>query len=163
MPPRNARPCSEWPCPNLTPCPIHTRSSDRARNDRRKRKTAIYNSRRWKLARKTKLELEPWCQWPGCNEPSLDVDHRDGLDVILDENRDPFDLEELDAYCHAHHSAKTIQTEGVPIADQGRGGAGRQGRGVSIAKTEARPPSESGAADGGIPGRVVRRRVRSSS
>lgn len=167
MPPRNARPCPEWPCPHLKPCPDHG-GTNTSREDRRNADRAellkVYRSKRWKTTRRHYLEAHPWCAHHDgpkrCPLPATDVDHVDRLKIILEEGRDPYDWAELQPLCHAHHSSKTVRETGTSIDRQPRGRGGDRGEGVSRSRestTDARPGSR--AVVSGIAGRVVRRRV----
>jgi 5-methylcytosine-specific restriction endonuclease McrA len=166
MPPRNLRPCPEWPCSHYKPCPIHGRKNEDQREARRTRKKKLYLSKRWRIVSRQMLEADPWCgvvddDHPrGCPAPATDVDHVDGLDLIFDEGRDPYDPAELQTLCHSHHSKKTVVETGTSIhlQQQGRGDY-RRGEGESTSRgstPEARPGSR--AVTGGGPRRVVRRR-----
>lgn len=108
-PARNPRPCSSWPCPHFKPCPVHgryrhDRDAERERNARRSVASKIYNSGRWKRLRRRTLLERPWCVWPGCHLPAVEVDHR----ISVDEAPElAFDEDNLQPYCVPHHHRKT--------------------------------------------------------
>lgn len=104
MPSRPPRPCG-WPgCPALTPtayCREHTKTTDRKWRDRGRKQ--IYNSPRWRGLRRTVLKEQPWCNVPGCTNPTTDVDHI----TPLRDNGDPYNRNNLQGLCKKHHSEKT--------------------------------------------------------
>lgn len=108
MPAANPRPCTAWPCPKFRPCPIHDKRDhdpelERERNARRTKSTSVYWTPRWDRLRRRILLERPWCQWPRCHLPATDVDHR----IPIEDGGAPWDEDNLQALCHAHHSRKT--------------------------------------------------------
>lgn len=108
MPDRNPRPCPKWPCAQYRPCPIHDRyrhdrDAERERNERRSTAAKIYSSGRWKQLRRRTLLERPWCVWPGCHLPAVEVDHV----TPLQDGGDPWDETNLQPLCVGHHHRKT--------------------------------------------------------
>jgi hypothetical protein len=76
-------------------CRAHSRRNERRRKDSRARR--VCNSKRWWLARRRKLSLDPVCERGG-EEPANQVHHVGG---VL--NADPFDLSRLESLCARCH------------------------------------------------------------
>lgn len=104
---RNARPCSVWPCADVArvkgKCTRHAAEADAGRNTRRARSLAVYRSARWRRLRARVLRDRPWCEHPGCRLAATDVDHI----IRIEDGGNPWDENNLQPLCHAHHSAKT--------------------------------------------------------
>ena len=103
MPPRTPRPCPRPGCPNLRPCPDHTRPDNRT--DRTQSRT-VYNSTQWKNLRRQILELNPDCNgYPEgiCHNGATEVDHV----LPVEDGGDPFDETNLQPLCKRCHSRKT--------------------------------------------------------
>ena len=95
--------CLARGCPNLATyrghCPDHARVKEQ---QTRRSGKVIYNTTRWKHTRKRVLFEQPLCAVEGCNEIATDVDHIEPLP-----HGAPYDLENLQGLCAAHHGAKT--------------------------------------------------------
>jgi 5-methylcytosine-specific restriction protein A len=110
MPFRAARPCTKPGCPQLvrgssSRCPAHERERDAARGT----STARGYGADWRKLRDAFLVEHPRCEEPGCRKAATDVDHvqahRGNEALRLDPNN-------LRAYCHSHHSSKTVREDG---------------------------------------------------
>lgn len=105
--PRRLAPCTHPGCPTLTRngrCPAHEQQADRSRGTANARG---YNAR-WRRRRAAYLRTHPWCEHDEHQTHRIaatDVHHRDGQGPRGD-NRD----QNLQALCHAHHSAITART-----------------------------------------------------
>lgn len=63
----------------------------------------------WRGLRAAYLRQHPRCSEPGCSLPSTDADH------VIPIRVNPvlrLEWKNLRAYCHAHHSAKTVREDG---------------------------------------------------
>lgn len=103
------RPCLEPRCPSPATyrgrCQRHARQRDKqiARAGK-----SIYNTKRWQLTRKRKLFLTPLCEYVDpdegpCMAVATDVHHKQDIA----EGGDPWDMGNLEALCHSHHSMVT--------------------------------------------------------
>lgn len=105
MPQRNPSPCT-WPgCVNLAPkgsrCP-----ECRARTRRRRAAIqATYADPAWKDTSRRYRALHPQCEWPGCDRPSREVDHIDGLGPAGPRGHDWMNLRALCKPCHSRRTA----------------------------------------------------------
>lgn len=97
-----ARPCigCRKPTRNGSRCAPCARQAEAQRGSAAQRG---YGSR-WRKIRREVLELQPFCQVPGCVRLASDVDH--AIPRALGGSDDP---ENLQALCHAHHSQKTAR------------------------------------------------------
>lgn len=59
---------------------------------------------RWQLVRLAKLKRDPFCEWEGCQLQATDVHH-----IIALKDGGSGRMSNLQALCHAHHSAITSQ------------------------------------------------------
>lgn len=110
MPPPGLRVCAYPGCPELSKtrlCPTHTQDYNKThRPEARSRR--IYDSKRWKAVRKQVLQRDGWrCQHAGCTRWATDVDHIIPLRDLP--KGDPYDMDNLQALCHEHHSMKTAE------------------------------------------------------
>lgn len=99
------QPCSEPGCPEFASyrgrCRSHASANSRNRDQVGKQ---VYNSKRWAILRRRKLNLNPICE--DCNERlATDVHHRHGVEV------DPWSLSGLESLCHSCHSRITRQEQ----------------------------------------------------
>ena len=79
-------------CPNKEPCPRHGTVK------------RIYHTKRWRLTRKRVLALAHYrCSHPKCLRWATDVDHITPLRM----GGAVYNLSNLQALCHQHHSTKT--------------------------------------------------------
>ncbi len=62
---------------------------------------------RWRKLRAWYLARHPLCEWPGCEQPATDVDHR--VPRARGGSDQPSNLQAL---CHRHHSRKTVLEDG---------------------------------------------------
>lgn len=62
----------------------------------------------WRKLRRMKLNLDPMCQEPGCDQPATDVDHIKPLTRGGDNS-----MTNLASLCHMHHSRKTAKYDGA--------------------------------------------------
>lgn len=79
---------------------------------RRKDNSKFYNSRKWRKVSKLKRELNPLCECDECvrlgRVRQADVaDHTRGLQFLLDNGLDPYDLKELKSMNHSCHNKKS--------------------------------------------------------
>lgn len=65
----------------------------------------VYTSPRWRALKRTVRREQPWCAWPGCNEPTHDVDHI----VPLRDEGAPYDRQNVQGLCKRHHGVKTAK------------------------------------------------------
>lgn len=63
------------------------------------------SDRRWRKVRADFLRENPWCQWPGCDQPADQADHIDGTDYATER----YDPTKLRALCTPHHRERTAQ------------------------------------------------------
>lgn len=106
MPRRALAPCTIPGCPEVVTggkCERHARQSDLARGGARARGY----TRAWEERRAAYLHVHPYCQAPGCDRPATDVDHADGSGPHGNNA-----WANYRAYCHAHHSSKTVAADG---------------------------------------------------
>lgn len=120
MPIQPGRPCAVYPCPNLARvggyCPEHAaarqRDRDRARASQQGTSSQRGYGSKWRIIRAQFLSKHPLCCDPdrrhvGRVEVATDVDH------ILPRARGGSNRwENLQALCHACHSAKTVRDDG---------------------------------------------------
>lgn len=99
--------CSNLACPNMQPCPIHSK-----RNESDREKPAYYKwyyRKRWKTLRASQLRKEPFCQdclKNGERTTANEVDHH------IPHRGDPslfFDAKNLRSLCKPCHSRKTMK------------------------------------------------------
>jgi 5-methylcytosine-specific restriction endonuclease McrA len=72
---------------------------------------AFYRSRQWRQCRAEHLEMHPWCavcHVLGYLTVGTEVDHVKAKELMAD----PYDHRGLRTLCKAHHSQKTVSTEG---------------------------------------------------
>lgn len=86
--------------------------AERVAFGRRNDNSKFYNSRKWRKISKLKRELNPLCECEECvrleRVRSADVaDHTRGLQFLLDNGLDPYDLKELKSMNHACHNKKS--------------------------------------------------------
>lgn len=86
--------------------------ADRVAFGRRKDNSKFYNSRKWRKVSKLKRELNPLCECDECEAlgrvRTADVaDHTRGLQYLLDNGLDPYDLKELKSMNHQCHNKKS--------------------------------------------------------
>jgi len=62
---------------------------------------------KWRRIRAQFVKAHPYCSAPGCGAPTTDVDH-----IIPRARGGTDDWSNLQALCHAHHSAKTATQDG---------------------------------------------------
>lgn len=62
---------------------------------------------RWRKVRRMKLNADPMCQWPGCDQAASDVDHI----KTKASGGDDSDAN-LQSLCKSHHSTKTARDDG---------------------------------------------------
>src|SRR5262249_29879158 len=101
MPMIPATPCAFPGCPELRPCPAHSRHGDRGSAASRGYDAA------WKRLRRIILARDPLCKEcvkRGVYEQSTDVDH---IVRIADAPHRRLDLTNLQGLCHRCHSKKT--------------------------------------------------------
>jgi hypothetical protein len=106
--------CAEPSCVGLAAtgkwCPLHiTDNYEKRRNAARPELDKWYGKRAWGRVRAYKLRRFPMCEKEGCDRPATDVHHMDGSWKISGDWRLFIDQENLEALCHQHHSAITIQ------------------------------------------------------
>lgn len=113
MPQSLPRPCAHPGCPGLTReryCPQHKRQTNQIYDRERGTASQRGYGTRWRRLRQAFLSAHPLCeecQREGRVTPATDVDHR------LPKRRGGGDDESnLQALCHAHHSAKTAREDG---------------------------------------------------
>lgn len=109
MPTRPLNQCAEPTCNQLTPghrCPEH--STAQARQYRANSST-IYNTKRWRILRRTVLAEQPICAEPNCQAIAVDVDHI----VAIRNGGDPWARSNLHGLCRPHHSRKTAHEIGL--------------------------------------------------
>ena len=98
-----SRICLEPSCPEPAAwrgrCPTHARERNR---ETRTVNASLYNSKRWKMTRRTKLAANPICECCD-NRIATDVHHK----IDLREGGDPWAIDGLEALCHACHSQET--------------------------------------------------------
>lgn len=104
MPMKAPRPCTVPGCSSMSErggrCRIHIRQRERTYDSGRPtRSRRGYNTSHYKL-RKLIFAEQPICAWPGCSEPSQELDHINGS--AWDRRR-----ENLQGLCKSHHSQKT--------------------------------------------------------
>jgi 5-methylcytosine-specific restriction protein A len=111
MPRSPRRPCPVPGCPELGygVCPTHLAERRKASDSRRPTAAARGYDQRWQTFRAEILKVRLFCEWPGCNRPATDVDHEDGLGPFGPRG---FDITNINAYCHPHHSHKTATQDG---------------------------------------------------
>lgn len=94
------------PVPGGGKCPTHRsqtyRQTDRHRAEREPWRR-VYHTPQWSRLRKQVLREQPVCASPGCQAPSVDVDHI----VALQDGGAPYDRANLQALCKRHHGQKT--------------------------------------------------------
>jgi 5-methylcytosine-specific restriction protein A len=95
------QPCLEPGCPGFAEyrgrCRSHASEYAARREPVGK---AVYNSKRWAMLRRRKLNLNPICE--DCDARlATDVHHRHGVEV------DPWSLAGLESLCHSCHSKVT--------------------------------------------------------
>jgi hypothetical protein len=78
-------------------CPAHRR--ERNRRYRKRENRNIYDSARWRYARRRQLFLEPLCELEGCDEIATDVHHRQAIQ----DGGEVWSLANLENLCHQHH------------------------------------------------------------
>lgn len=86
--------------------------AERVAFGRRNDNSKFYNSRKWRKISKLKRELNPLCECEECvrleRVRSADVaDHTRGLQFLLDNGLDPYDLKELKSMNHQCHNKKS--------------------------------------------------------
>jgi hypothetical protein len=96
MPARVRALCPQPRCPNLQPCPIHSR-------DLRPNSNTRGYDFAWQKLRAQVLAEEPLCRI--CKSPATDVDH---IRPIA-EGGPRLSRANLQPLCHKHHSAKTMR------------------------------------------------------
>ena len=105
--------CSEPGCVNLAAvkfCEAHKLDNyERRRNAARPTLDKWYSKQAWKRVRAYKLRRFPMCEAEGCNLAATDVHHKDSSWKTSGDWRAFIDQQGLEALCHAHHSAITIQ------------------------------------------------------
>lgn len=79
---------------------------------RRKDNSAFYNSRAWRKVSKLKREQDPLCECEECKALGRVrighvADHIRGLQFLLDNNLDPYDLNELQTMNNQCHNKKS--------------------------------------------------------
>ena len=110
MPNRAPKPCGQPGCPALTDgryCAAHARSEQR-RYDRERGSAARRGyGARWRKVRRLVLARDLICLAPGCTQAATDVDH-----VVPKRAGGTDDMDNLQGFCHACHSAKTAREDG---------------------------------------------------
>lgn len=95
------RPCLEAGCHSFAEyrgrCRAHAANYERLRN---KAGRDIYNTKRWKMTRRRKLNMDPICEQCN-NELATDVHHKQGVKVVT------WEIEALESLCHSCHSRVT--------------------------------------------------------
>jgi len=87
-------------------CPDHKQLGYQ-RDDAAKVRAKVYADRRWKaLCRQVRRE-QPWCNVPGCNQLTNQVDHIVTLRTILANGGDPYRRDGVQGLCAFHHGQKT--------------------------------------------------------
>ena len=86
--------------------------AERVAFGRRVDNSKFYNSRKWRKISKLKREQDPLCQCDECVQlqrvRAADVaDHTRGLQFLLDNGFDPYDLKELKSMSHTCHNKKS--------------------------------------------------------
>lgn len=80
-------------------CPIHRTERNR---ETRSKNTSVYNSKRWKILRRHKLNACPICE--RCHKQlATDVHHKQAIQA----GGNPWLLSNLEALCHPCHSMET--------------------------------------------------------
>lgn len=79
---------------------------------RRNDNSKFYNARKWRKISKLKREQDPLCECDECKSlnrvRAADVaDHTRGLQFLLDNGLDPYDLKELKSMSHQCHNKKS--------------------------------------------------------
>ena len=87
-------------------------TTERVAFGRRNDNSKFYNSRKWRKVSKDYREANPLCECTECNRlgrvRSADVtDHKRGLQFLLDNGLDPYDLNELQSMSHSCHNKKS--------------------------------------------------------
>ena len=101
--------CTEPGCPELTSggrCREHAR--ERARNRQRDRQASgdpRVRGARWVRLRRSVIYHQPWCAFPGCTNPTEEVDHI----VPLHRGGHPTKRSNLQGLCLQHHRQKTAE------------------------------------------------------
>lgn len=95
MPNRPKAVCDHAGCPNLKPCPTHTRKPWEGSNRG--------STWRWRKTRARILRRDPWCT-AGCGRPSTEVHH---VTPVADGGTD--DPANLVGICHPCHITETIR------------------------------------------------------
>lgn len=70
----------------------------------------FYNSTKWRKKSKSYRDKHPFCaecERNGIVGAAEVVDHKRGLQFLLDNGIDPFDDNELEGMCHHHHNVKS--------------------------------------------------------
>jgi hypothetical protein len=81
-------------------CPKHAGSSARSAR-------AAYRSATWQRVRVQALErANGWCEWPGCDQPATQVDHR-----VAWQDGGEDRLSNAQALCNLHHGRKTWEDQ----------------------------------------------------
>lgn len=77
---------------------------------RRKDNSAFYNARKWRKVSLAYREANPICapcQEKGIIHAAEIVDHKKGLQYLLDHGMDPYSWDELEGMCHQAHNSKS--------------------------------------------------------
>lgn len=77
------------------------RECNRRRNRETSPNQALYNRKKWKLTRRRYLYKQPLCE--RCQALATDVHHKQALQ----DGGNPWSMDNLEALCHACHSAET--------------------------------------------------------
>lgn len=109
MPNKPLHPCAYPSCPALIPagerfCTDHKRQLDREYNRQRGSAASQGYGARWRKLRTWFLKDHPLCAI--CGRPATDVDH-----IVSKRKGGTDDPENLQALCHACHSAKTAKQD----------------------------------------------------
>lgn len=110
MPLKPFRPCSVPGCRALTReryCAEHAASEPRRYEQARGSASRRGYDKAWRQARRRVLRRDPFCRWPGCDQPSAEVDH-----VVPLAAGGGDDESNLQGLCKEHHSRKTATMDG---------------------------------------------------
>lgn len=68
--------------------------------------TSPGSTARWRRLRRTKLDANPHCEWPGCIRPATEVDH---IIPLAEAPSSRYVWENLQSLCHDCHEQKTLE------------------------------------------------------
>ena len=94
------RACSYPACPEVQPCPVHARKAWATTTTSRHKRGYDWQ---WTKARNRYAKAHPWCEWPGCAQAMVDVDHI----VPLAAGGARLDTNNMQSLCTQHHKEKT--------------------------------------------------------